>query len=149
MDQSPNQPDQQNLPHEESIFNENEILGMDYDKHVKRARKTMFVIAAIFIISGLFTTGRNQNADLTLVWTEVLILAAIFVALGFWTMKNPVAAIWVGLIVFVLYNIALAFLGWEYVIRGIIFKVGAVVYLITGLKNAQETKVLKEALKNK
>lgn len=152
MEQNPGQTNQPIEPapqQEQSIFDEAEILGSDYNKHVNRARNALFIIAGVLIINGLFASMRNTLVDMTSLWTELLIMAAIFVGLGLWSRKNPTLAITIGLVIFVLYCLALAVVNWENIIRGIIFKIFMIVYLITGLRNAQEAKRIKEMLNNK
>jgi Ca2+/Na+ antiporter len=149
MAQTPGQPQQPNHQQEESIFDEAEILGTKYDKHVKRARNVLFILATLFVVYGLLFIIRPKSMDDIVFCIGLLIMAAIFVGLGIWSKKNPVNSILIGLIIYLVYNAATAFLSWQLFMGGMIFKIVLVLYLITGLKNAQEAKSIKDALGKK
>lgn len=131
---------------QETIFDESELLSHGYDKHVRRARTTIFVVAGIQFVFG-FVLGFSGPEDSKWITIGIVsIFAAIFAALGFWANSKPYHAILTALILFVslilldvVFDPASAF-------RGIIFKVFIVFYLIKGLNNARETLRLKQAL---
>ncbi len=133
-------------PPQETIFDESELLSQGYDKHVRRARTTIFVVAAIQFVSGFVLGFLGPEDEKWITIGIVTVIASIFAALGFWANRKPYHAILTALILFVslilldvIFDPASAF-------RGIIFKAFIVFYLIKGLNNARETLRLKQAL---
>ncbi len=115
---------------QETIFDESELLNHGYDKHVRRARTTIFVVAAIQFVFG-FVLGFSGPEDTKWITIGVVtVIAGIFAAIGFWANSKPYYAILTALILFVslilldvIFDPASAF-------RVIIFNVFIVFYLI-------------------
>src|SRR5215831_2707354 len=102
MDQ---QTPEQTTPQEESIFNDSELIGQGYDKHIRNARIALFVAAGQEILTGLMSPTSLDSIALTYVWTEVAVIAGIFIALALWTKRKPFIAILIGLILYIAYNL--------------------------------------------
>lgn len=112
-------------------------LNGGYDKHVKRARRTLFMLAGIQLLGGVFM-GMQVNAALrTAVWIEVLIVSGIIFALAFWSKKKPYAALQTAVIFYLSYQGLSMLLNPVSIFQGIILKVIIVVYLFLGLSNAK------------
>lgn len=133
-------------PEQETIFDESELLGSDYDTHVRRARNTIFVVAAVQLLFGLIMgfSGPDESRWVTI--GIMVIISGIFAALGFWANKKPYHAILIALILFSGLILLDAIFDPASIVRGIIFKIFIIVYLIMGLNNARETLRLKQAL---
>lgn len=133
-------------PEQETIFDESELLGSDYDKHVRRARNTIFVVAAVQLLFGLIMgfSGPDESRWVTI--GIMVIISGIFAALGFWANEKPYHAILIALILFSGLILLDAVFDPASIVRGIIFKIFIIVYLIMGLNNARETLRLKQAL---
>jgi hypothetical protein len=133
-------------PQQETIFDESELLGEGYNKHVRRARNTIFVVAAVQLLFGLIM-GFSGPADSKWITIGIMvIISGIFAALGFWANKKPYNAILIALILFCGLIILDVVFDPASIIRGIIFKIFIIVYLIAGLNNARETLRLRQAL---
>ena len=141
MEQSTPSQDQQ-----ENILDEAELLGHGYDKHVRRARNTIFVVAAVQFIFGFIIGFAGPEESKWITVGIMTIIAAIFAGLGFWANKKPYHAILVALILFSFLILLDAISDPALMLRGIIFKIFIIVYLVIGLKNARETLRLKQAL---
>ena len=114
---------------------QNELYYME--KKVRNASKTLYWTALLFIVMGFLYLIVYPDTGLgTAVMIQQVILAAIYVGLGFWSKKKPVAAIITGLVIFALYQIILIMEDPTNIVRGIIVKVVIVVYLIKGLTGA-------------
>lgn len=135
-----------NPPQQDTIFDEAELLGDGYDKHVRRARNTIFVVAAVQFIFGLVLGFSGPEESKWISIGIMTIVAGIFAALGFWANKKPYHAILIALIFFCGLILLDAIYDPASIVRGIILKVFIVVYLIMGLNNARETLRLKRAL---
>jgi hypothetical protein len=135
-----------NNTQEETIFSESELLGNGYDKHVRRARNTIFVVAAVQLVLGLIIgfSGPEESKWITI--GIMVVVSGIFAALGFWANRKPYHAILVALIFFSGLIILDAVFDPASIIRGIIFKIFIIVYLIMGLNKARETLRLRQAL---
>ena len=149
MEQQPQPTPQPAEPQEESIFDEELLNSGEYEKHVRYARNAIFAVAAIFLVFGLIESFVGPDEALTISVIIVLFIAGIFAGLGFWAMKNPYPAILIALIFYALIILQNAALDIRTLWKGVIIKVGIIIYLVRGLKNAQEAQRLKEVLGKK
>ncbi len=122
---------------------------MTYDEMTKKVRRgttTLFVLAAIFFVFGFIYYGMNQGGELAgaLLWTN-LILGVVFIALGFWSKNNPLAAQISGLVLFVLVQLLAIFEDPSNIVKGIIMKVVVIVFLIRGIVSAMEAEKFRKA----
>ncbi len=137
------------LPDQEqqaTIFNEEELLNSGYDKHIRRARNVLFVVAGIqffFMLVSLLIT--QESIDLFSIGI-VVFTTSLFIGLGLWTRKKPFTAILIGLIFYCL--LVLVDLVFEpvSVFRGLIFKIIVIVYLAKGLTDARQAQQTRQAL---
>jgi hypothetical protein len=131
---------------QDTIFNEEEFLNTGYDKPVRQARNTLFVVAAIQFIFGLITMYPIE--DVAVKWVTfsiVVFISGIFVGLALWTKKKPYTAILTGLIIYCLLLLVDLFYQPSSIIKGLIMKIIVIVYLVKGLSNAKETQQLQKA----
>jgi hypothetical protein len=114
---------------------------------IRSARNCLFVLAALFTVSGFIYYLINTGAPLAsaLLLTN-LILAAIFLALGFWAPKRPVAAIISGLVLYVLVILINAIDNPLSIFSGVIVKVFVIIYLIKGMNSAFEAERIRKQL---
>lgn len=131
---------------QETIFDESELLGHDYDKHVRRARKTIYVVAAVQFVFGIIMGFAGPDESRWITIGIMTVIAGIFAALGFWANRKPYHAILSALIFFGALILLDVIFDPASILRGIIFKIFIIVYLIMGLNNARETLRLKQAL---
>lgn len=130
-----------------TIFNEEEFLNSGYDKHIRQARNTIFVVAAIQFIFGLVSMFAME--EVTAKWVSFGIAAftaSIFVVLALWTKKKPYTAILVALVIYCLLIIVDVIFQPLSIFKGVIIKVLVIIYLAKGLNNAKEVHQTKNAL---
>jgi hypothetical protein len=130
-----------------TIFDENEFLNRGYDKHIRQARNTIFVVAAIQFIFAVVSMYMVETvADKWLNFGLSAFIAAIFVALALWTKKKPYTAILIALIIYCLLILIYAISEPLSILKGIILRVIIIMYLARGLKNAKEAQEMQKAL---
>ncbi|MEI9807176.1 MAG: hypothetical protein WDO16_04405 [Bacteroidota bacterium] len=117
------------------------------ENQVKKARNTLFVVAGLTLVVNLFLLMSSHTLD-TASLIVILVLTAIFTALGFMTKKQPFTAIMIGLVIYAgLWIFDIVVLGADEVIKGLLFKIIIIYFLVTGLKHARETERLKKEIK--
>jgi hypothetical protein len=136
-----------------------DLLATDYDEikaiemegyalGVRKARNTLFVVAAILLfgeIVGLARSGVSLNEIPWLVWLILIIEVGSFVALAFLTKVKPFLCILIGLVLFIaLWLYTIAENGLKGAFGGIVIKVIVIAYLFNSLKDAR---ALEEAKK--
>ena len=89
-----------------------------------------------------FFQGSNDNASALLITNAVV--AIIFLLLGYWSEKKPLAAIISGMTLYILVQILAAIDDPLSILKGIIFKVIVISYLIKGLLSALEAEKIKK-----
>jgi cytochrome bd-type quinol oxidase subunit 2 len=130
-----------------TIFDESEFLNRGYDKQIRQARNTIFVVAAIqFVVALVSMYMMEEIADKWLNFGLSAFIAAIFVALALWTKKKPYTAILLALIIYCLLILIYAISEPSSIAKGIILKVIIIVYLGRGLNNAKEAQQMQKAL---
>jgi hypothetical membrane protein len=130
---------------EETIFPESEFSMEGYDKHIRNARVMLFVLAGLFLLSLVSLTPFDDN-PLKLVMAGIIILfAAAYVALAFWTKKKPYSAILTALILFISLEVLSFLLQPASIFQGWILKIIVILLLLLGLRNAKESQQMMEA----
>ena len=143
--QEPLQPLPPAEPQEESIFQESDYSMEGYDKHIRNARNMLFIVAGVQLLAGLFAVKDQEEPGKTISIAIVVGVALIFAGLAFWTKKKPFAALLTALILYGSLLILDAIFEPSSIIRGIILKIGIIVSLISGIRNAREAEDLKKA----
>ena len=139
MEQTPTQPEEQ------SIFNEEEFSMQGYDKHIRNARIVLFVLAGLSLLGLISVFPLDGEPIRTFTAVFIVVVAAAFVVLGFWSRKKPYTALWVALIV-VITLLVLAGIGDPTTIfQGWFIKIPVILLLILGLRNAREGQRLMKA----
>jgi Ca2+/Na+ antiporter len=122
-----------------------EIQG--YETGIKKARTALFVVAGLTLVAELIAVNSSPYPLTPLVIGIIAIEVGIFIGLAFWTKSKPYTAILIGLIAYIaLWILSIVINGTENAIRGILFKIIIIVYLIQALKPA---KAWEDAKKNK
>src|ERR1700733_11434226 len=91
-------------PTEESIFNEVDYSMEGYDKHVRNARITLYVVAVLFLLTLFALPPMEEGAKYITIGLTVFI-SLTFAPLGFWSRKKPFTAILTALIVFATFQV--------------------------------------------
>jgi len=137
---------------EKSIFDEDELTRLSYDKHVLNARNAIFVVAGAQFVFGsivvLTSSKLGETIDIIISLCFVLLTSLVFLALGLWTKRKPYTAILIALIFYALLLLADAVYDPTTLFKGIIMKIFIIVYLFRGLNQARDAQRLKEALRS-
>jgi len=108
-----------------------------YDKHVRNARITLYVVAGLFLLSIFLIQGLEDTAKNIMIGILVF-MAVVFVLLGYWSTKRPFTAILIGLIIFVSLQVFNVIVEPSSLMQGWYVKVAVPLFLIMGLRNAKE-----------
>lgn len=131
---------------QETIFTPDEFSLEGYDKHIRQARNTLFIAAAILLLNAVILFSKYPF-DIEIMWFDYLLWAMYiggFIVLALWTKKKPYYAIIGGLILIAVFIIVNAIIEPSTIFGGIIFKIAIIVFLIKGLGNAKEAQALKK-----
>ncbi len=134
-----------------TIFTDDEFSMEGYNKHIRQARNTLFIAAAILFINAMILFAKYPF-DMETLWLDYLLWTVYiggFVALGFWTQKKPYYAIIGGLILFGVFILINAIVEPATIISGLIFKIAVVVFLVKGLADAKAAQEMKEQFERK
>jgi hypothetical protein len=143
MEQPPTQPP------EETIFPESEFSMEGYDKHIRNARIMLFVLAGLFLLSLAGLLPFDDNPVKIVMAVVIVLFAAAYVALAFWTKKKPYTAILTALILFISLEVLSFLLQPASIFQGWIVKLIVILLLILGLRNAKESQRMMEAFGKK
>ena len=132
---------------EETIFNASDFSLKRYDKHIRNARTTLYVVSALSLVAGIYFTLSGSRDNILDIWIEVVVMGGTFLVLGMWSNVKPFTALTVGLIVYILYHLAAMVIYPAGIFKGVLIKIIVVVYLIRGMNNAREAEEWKKTLK--
>lgn len=122
---------------EQSKFHADRIIEHSKTKEsakvLRNARNTLFVIAALSFLGGLFLFfAMDDFAGLI----AQIILSVIYVVLGYWSQQKPLIALVLGLLVYATTVVLMALIEPSTIYRGIIIKIFVIVYLGRGINSA-------------
>ncbi len=114
---------------------------------ISSSSTTLFVLAAIFALSGLvyFAFHSHDGNPVALLIVNG-ILALIFLALGMWCKKQPVASLISGLVFYAIIQVMNFIESPASIFSGILFKVIIIAYLVKGLNSAFAAQKIKREL---
>jgi len=116
-----------------------------FTKRVKNAGQTLYYLAGFFVLVSLISTYIYWDTeDMLAVVIPFLILAMLFLALGGYSAKKPLACFVSGLALYVIVQILIFANGHVSIgILGLAIKVAIIVYLIKGIKSAIDIEKIK------
>lgn len=126
----------------------NEVVDInlaDYNKKIRTAGNSLYYLAGIFFFWGVlsyFTTKDSPTAFGYLLIS--LILAIIFLVLGGYSRKKPLACIISGLCLYIILQVLNAIDNPATILSGIIVKIIIIGYMIKGIKSAIELEKFKK-----
>jgi len=128
-------------PEQQSDFLDDIIDTREYDKKIKSAQNTIFIVAGVQLIFGLIVafTGPEEVQNIQI--GVAVVISAIFFGLGLWCKKKPFTAIIIALTVYSLLLISDAIYDPATIVKGAIVKAFIIIYLAKGIgaaKTAQE-----------
>ena len=118
----------------------------EMQKKIKNASTSIFVISGFTAAAAVviyFMTPETQNPLALMIIN--LVVAGIFLGLGFWCKKQPVAAIISALCLYIILWLIAIIDNPLNIVSGIIIKILIIGYLIKGLKSAFEAQKIKKA----
>ena len=106
-------------------------------KSINKGRIALFIIAGLYIIVGIY---EGFIMDYHAIEFGIIdwIVSAIFLGLGIWSYKKASLALIIGLGVYATLIVLLAIVEPTTIIKGIIWKILVIYYLITSIKTARE-----------
>ncbi len=121
----------------------------DNQKQVNRAKIILFVLAGLNFIAALYYL-KTELYQPILLFSVQLIVALIYFGLGLWCKTKPFLAITIGLSFYLFLIAAMAIVEPASIISGFILKIliiGAFIYAIKGVKEAEKIEKELETLK--
>lgn len=114
---------------------------------VSKARNALWIIAGLMglVGIGMYFFDRNSPAAIVTLLSG-LIIAAIFVALGFWASQKPFTALLAGLILYITLYLLGVIVGGASPVRGFIIHIIIITYLVKGINSARAAEQLKKEL---
>jgi hypothetical protein len=132
----------------DTIFTEEDFISQGYDKHIRQARNAIYA-AAIFLMLNVIVLVATLSDSYEYLWIDLLlwgVFIAGFILLGLWTKKKPYYAIISALILYGIFIAINAVLDISTLWKGILFKIGIIVYLIKGVSDAKEAQEMKDQI---
>lgn len=127
---------------ERSKFHANRILEMrkssDARSGISSARNTLFIIAALTMLWGIFYFFQlGKDSEVLITYT---ILSVMYLMLGYWSQQKPLVALILGLLVYITIIVIAAIFDPSTIFSGIIVKAFVIIYLGKGINSALHLK---------
>jgi len=112
---------------------------------VRSARNTLFVLSGFFLLFGLgyFAVNRREDTASAILITNAVV-SVIFLLLGWWAEKKPLASIISGMVLYILLILMAAIENPLSLFQGIIVKIIIISYLVKGLMSAMEAEKIRK-----
>lgn len=124
-----------------------EVDLIELDKKVKAASQSLYWIAGIIEFSsliGYFTLAESD--DLTVFLITTVILVGAFLAFAVWSKTKPVTALISGLSLYIIVQLLNLIVDPTTILKGIIFKILIIGYLVKGIMAVLESEKIKKEL---
>ena len=122
-----------------------EIDMFTYNKTLRQASNTLYYLAGVFVFSGLlYFFMHKDEAEVVSVVITNLVMAIIFVALGAYSKRKPLACLISGLSLYIIVLVLNAIIEPMSIVQGIIIKVIIIGYMIRGIKSASEIEKIRK-----
>ncbi len=129
---------------EKSKFHADRIINNSKSKEaggvLRKARNTLFFIAALSFGIGLFYMVTQNASDVFITYS---IMALIYLVLGFWSQKKPLIALVLALLVYLTTTVISGIVDPATIYKGIIIKVFIIVFLAKGINSALHVRKMK------
>jgi len=117
----------------------------EFNQKIRRAGNTLYYLAGLFVVFALVSFAVNKdNPNVLGIVIPLFILAALFLALGAYSRKKPLACLVSGLALYIIVQVLLAISNPINLASGIIWKILIIGYLINGIKSAIEIEKIKK-----
>jgi hypothetical protein len=125
-----------------------EMAGIDLESFnllLKKAANTLYYLAALFVFYAIVTYFLKKNDPYVLAMViPNLVLAVVFLALGGYTRKKPLACIVSGLSLYIIVLILFFIDNPASLAYGVIVKIAIIGYMIKGIRSAIEIEKIKK-----
>ena len=125
-----------------------EIAGIDiasYNKRLKAAANSLYYLAGLFMVIGIIVVFfKKDDPDVLGLAIPELILAVVFLALGGYTHKKPLACIISGLSLYIIVLVVNAIDNPSTIVSGVLLKIVIIGYLVKGIRSAIEIEKIKK-----
>ena len=129
---------------EKSKFHADRIINNSKSKEaggsLRKARNTLFFIAALSFGIGLFYMFTQNATDILITYS---IQALIYLLLGFWSQKKPLIALVLALLVYLTTIVISGIVEPATLFKGIIIKIFIIVFLAKGINSALHIRKMK------
>ena len=116
-----------------------------YNLKIERVRNWFYYLAGLLIVIGIIVLLTNKdNEDILALVIPQFILAILFLILGSYSMKKPLACIVSGLSLYIIVQILNAIQNPILIAKGFIFKIIIIGVLIRGIKSAIEIEKIRK-----
>jgi hypothetical protein len=122
---------------EQSGFHAKQIIRKrernEASTQIKKGRNSLFVVAAIAFLSGIYYYFKLDDTSVLIVNT---ILSLSYLLLAFWSQKKPLVALILGLLVYLTTLVINGLIEPETIYKGILVKIFILAYLGKGINSA-------------
>ena len=137
---------QETTDQQKSIFDDDIIDTSEYDKKIKSAQTSIFVVAGVQMVFGIIQALMNDGPEMYFSLGIMVFISLLFLGLGFWCKKKPLAAIVTALVIYASLLLLDAFFDPTTLYKGVIMKVFIIIYLVKGITAAKEAQRLREIM---
>ena len=117
----------------------------EFNNKIRRAGNSLYYLSGVFVLIAIITFFKNQDApDVLGLVVPLVILAALFLVLGSYSRKRPLACLVSGLCLYIIVQVLLAVSNPVNLASGIIWKILIIGYLVNGIRSAVEIEKLKK-----
>ncbi|MBK0381124.1 hypothetical protein [Mucilaginibacter segetis] len=117
----------------------------DFNNKIKSARNSLYYLAGVFMFVGVINFFiKKDDPDILAYVLVYVILAALFLALGGYSQKKPLACIVSGLCLYTIVQVLAIIDNPANLVSGIIVKIVIIGYMIKGIKSALELERFKK-----
>ena len=117
----------------------------EFNNKIRRAGNSLYYLSGVFVLIALINYFRNQNDPLVLGFViPLMILAVLFLVLGYYSRKKPLACLISGLCLYIIVQVLLIVSNPANLAAGIIWKIFIIGYLVNGVRSAIEIEKLKK-----
>ena len=117
----------------------------DFKKKVDRASNFLYYLSGAFLLIAIIDYATDSdNPDILTIVLQLVILTGIFLALGPYSHKKPLASFISGLCLYVIMQVIDVVNNPSHIMHGILWKIAIVVYLVIGIRAAVDVETLKK-----
>ena len=124
----------------------NVLIDMaEFNKKIKHAGNSLYYLSGVFVLMAIISFFKYQDdAEVLGIVIPIVILAALFLVLGSYSRKKPLACLVSGLCLYVIVQVLNIVSNPASVASGIIWKIAIIGYLVVGIRSAIEIEKIKK-----